>query len=164
MTFAGFCVLATIGSIIRWRLTEFFGIYKGTFIVNMIGSFCIGLINNLDNDAIIIIGIGLLGSLTTFSVFCANIDSFSKRNYRSSLAYVLLNVISGVIASTITPNSQWPSLQQCCADALQVELKLKTKLEFPTADQVEFVKPEINEDEFVAAQKEDVEEAKVTEA
>ena len=70
----------------------------------------------------------------------------------------------GVIASTITPNSQWPSLQQCCADALQVELKLKTKLEFPTADQVEFVKPEINEDEFVAAQKEDVEEAKVTEA
>ena len=69
----------------------------------------------------------------------------------------------GVIASTITPNSHWPSLQQCCADALQVELKLKTKLEFPTADQVEFVKPEINEDEFVAAQKEDVEEAKVTE-
>jgi len=104
MTFAAFCVLATIGSIIRWRLTEFFGIYKGTFIVNMIGSFCIGLINNLDNDAIIIIGIGLLGSLTTFSVFCSNIDSFSKRNYRSSLAYVLLNVISGVIASTIGLN------------------------------------------------------------
>ena len=57
MTLAAFCVLATIASVVRWKTTIFFGIYKGTFIVNMIGSFCIGLINNLDNDAIIIIGI-----------------------------------------------------------------------------------------------------------
>jgi len=71
--------------------------------------------------------------------------------------------VGGVIASTITPNSHWPSMQQCCADQIQIELKLKKKLEIPTADQVEFVQPELNEDEFEADQKEDKEEEKVTE-
>jgi len=69
----------------------------------------------------------------------------------------------GVISSTITPNSHWPSLLQECADALQVELKLKKRLEFPNPDEVEFVKSEVNEDKLEAEQKEDAEEAKVTE-
>lgn len=72
----------------------------------------------------------------------------------------------GVIASTITPNCEWHSLQQCCADAIQVELKLKKKLDVPTADEVEFVQPEpeVNEEEEVAKAQEEAQNVKVTEA
>jgi len=72
----------------------------------------------------------------------------------------------GVISSTITPNSHWPSLQQCCADALQVELKLKTKLEFPNPDEVEFKQPEpeANEEEDSAKAQKEEENSKVTKA
>lgn len=72
----------------------------------------------------------------------------------------------GVIASTITPNCHWPSIQQCCADGIQIELKLKKKLNVPTADEVEFVQPEpeVNEEEEVAKAQEEAQNTKVTEA
>ena len=99
-----FLALAAIGSVIRWKTSIFFGIYKGTFIVNTIGSFCLGLIIELNDPVLTIIGVGGLGSLTTFSTFCANLDSLSKRNYRSSFIYSLLAIISGVLAATIALN------------------------------------------------------------
>jgi hypothetical protein len=72
----------------------------------------------------------------------------------------------GVIASTITPNSHWPSMQQCCADAIQVELKLKKTLQIPNAEEVEFKQPEpeVNEEEEAHKAEEAEKNAKVTEA
>jgi len=74
--------------------------------------------------------------------------------------------IGGVIASTITPNSHWPSIQQCCADGIQVELKLKKVLEIPNADEIDFPQPEPAVDEEAEARKaaEAEENSKVTEA
>ncbi len=74
--------------------------------------------------------------------------------------------IGGVIASTLTPNCEWHSIQQDCANAIQVELKLKKKLEVPTADEVDFVQPEpeVNEEEENAKAQEEAENVKVTEA
>ena len=104
MTVVAFFTLAAIGSVIRWKTASFFGIYKGTLIVNIIGSFCLGLIIDLSDPGLTIISIGGLGSLTTFSTFCANLDSLSRKNYRSSLIYSLLTIISGVLAATIALN------------------------------------------------------------
>jgi hypothetical protein len=72
----------------------------------------------------------------------------------------------GVIASTITPNCAWPSIQQCCADAIQVELKLKKKLDFPNPDEVEFAQPqpEADEEAELAQAAEEAENKNVTEA
>jgi hypothetical protein len=72
----------------------------------------------------------------------------------------------GVIASTLTQNSAWPSIQQCCADAIQVELKLKKKLDFPTADEVEFVQPEpeVDEEAELARGAQEEESAKTNDA
>ena len=72
----------------------------------------------------------------------------------------------GVIASTITPNCEWHSLQQCCADAIQVELKLKKKLDFPNPDEIDFKQPEpkIDEDAEELKAAEEAENANVTEA
>ena len=104
MIVIAFFGLAAVGSVIRWKTTIFFGAHKGTFIVNVIGSFCLGLMVDLSNTGLTLIGIGGLGSLTTFSAFCANIDSLSEGNYRPGLVYALLTVITGVLAATIGLN------------------------------------------------------------
>ncbi len=104
MIVVAFFALATVGSVIRWKTTVFFGAHKGTFIVNVIGSFCLGLMVDLSNTGLTLIGIGGLGSLTTFSAFCANIDSLSESNYRPGLVYALFTVITGVLAATIGLN------------------------------------------------------------
>ena len=72
----------------------------------------------------------------------------------------------GVIASTITPNCAWPSIQQCCADAIQVELKLKKRLDIPNADEVEFVQPEpeVDEEAELAKGAQEEESAKTNDA
>ena len=59
---------------------------------------------DLSDTGLTLIGIGALGSLTTFSAFCANIDSLSEGNYRPGLVYALLTVITGVLAATIGLN------------------------------------------------------------
>ena len=104
MIVIAFFGLAAVGSVIRWKTTIFFGAHKGTFIVNVIGSFCLGLMVDLSDTGLTLIGIGGLGSLTTFSAFCANIDSLSEGNYRPGLVYALLTVITGVLAATIGLN------------------------------------------------------------
>lgn len=104
MIVIAFFGLAAVGSVIRWKTTIFFGAHKGTFIVNVIGSFCLGLMVDLSNTGLTLIGIGGLGSLTTFSAFCANIDSLSESNYRPGLVYALFTVITGVLAATIGLN------------------------------------------------------------
>tara|TARA_B100000287_G_scaffold297003_1_gene280138 strand:- start:98 stop:916 length:819 start_codon:yes stop_codon:yes gene_type:complete len=73
--------------------------------------------------------------------------------------------IGGVIASTITPNCHWPSIQQCCADGIQVELKLKKTLDIPNSDEVTFAEPQPEIDEEAESQKsiEEAENAGVTE-
>ncbi len=101
MTVVAFFALAAVGSVIRWKTALFFGTHRGTFLVNVIGSFCLGLVIDLGETGITLIGIGGLGSLTTFSTFCANIDSLSESNYRPGLLYALLTVIAGVLAATI---------------------------------------------------------------
>jgi hypothetical protein len=72
----------------------------------------------------------------------------------------------GIIASTITPNCAWPSIQQCCADAIQVELKVKKKLDVPTPDEVDFAQaqPEVDEVTEAAKMAEAEQNANVTEA
>jgi len=76
--------------------------------------------------------------------------------------------IGGVISSTLTPNCQWPSIQQCCADAIQVELKLKKTIDIPSADEVDFPQPEpqteLDEEAEAIKAAEDEENSKVTEA
>lgn len=104
MIVVAFFALAAVGSVIRWKTAIFFGAHKGTFLVNVIGSFCLGLMVDLSDSGLTLIGIGGLGSLTTFSTFCANIDSLSESDYRPGLLYALLTVIAGVLAATIGLN------------------------------------------------------------
>ena len=57
-----FLALAAIGSVIRWKASKIFGTYKGTFTVNTVGSFCLGLITDLNDPMLTIIGVGGLAA------------------------------------------------------------------------------------------------------
>ena len=103
-----------IGSILRFLIFNLCKIYfpyfpVGTLIVNIIGSFCIGLfVNYLNSKEIseIIIKyffiIGLLGSFTTFSAFSIETVELIKEGKISlSLIYIMLSFILSILAAYI---------------------------------------------------------------
>ena len=104
----------SLGSILRFLFSYFCKIYvpffpAGTLLVNIIGSFFIGLfvshLNNKEVSEIIIryfLIIGLLGSFTTFSAFSIEaLDLYKHNGLSLSLLYVMLSIILSVFAAYI---------------------------------------------------------------
>jgi CrcB protein len=80
--------------------------YLGTFLVNIVGSFLIGLIfglaireNSVINDQWrIVVATGFCGGFTTFSAFSYEMLQLIQRNHYSQfLLYTLLSLIIGVL-------------------------------------------------------------------
>ena len=102
------------GSILRFFVSYFCKIYFpnfpiGTLLVNILGSFCIGLLvsylNNKEISEIIIryfLIIGLLGSFTTFSAFSIEtLELFKQDKIVLSLFYISLSIILSISAAYI---------------------------------------------------------------
>tara|TARA_B100001123_G_scaffold355071_1_gene407912 strand:+ start:156 stop:527 length:372 start_codon:yes stop_codon:yes gene_type:complete len=102
----------SIGAILRFLISNYCKYYfpnlpVGTLIVNVIGSFLIGLfVSYLDNknisDLIIkyFLIIGLLGSFTTFSTFAIEVlELFKQNNAFFSLIYIMFSIILSVFAA-----------------------------------------------------------------
>ena len=75
----------------------------GTFVVNIIGCFLIGVLTSyflkVDNYLKFLLITGFCGGFTTFSTFSAeNYSLWQNGNYPVLLLYVLLNIIVGLIA------------------------------------------------------------------
>ena len=78
----------------------------GTFVVNVIGAFAIGVMfgANADQDLTLILGLGFLGGFTTFSTWMfeserLNVDGYpvaAARNIAFSTAVGFLGVVAGV--------------------------------------------------------------------
>jgi CrcB protein len=78
----------------------------GTFVVNVLGAFAIGILfgANADHDLTLIAGVGFLGGFTTFSTWMfeserLNVDSYpitAARNIAFSTAVGFLGVVAGV--------------------------------------------------------------------
>lgn len=98
------------GGIARWLLSQFFQRYSfyqypmGTFVVNVIGCFCIGLFYalfekyNIGNQSVkLFLTVGFCGSFTTFSTFVnENVSLFQTGNYGVSFLYLFLSLALGV--------------------------------------------------------------------
>ena len=79
----------------------------GTFAVNLIGCFFIGVIFSLaaknaqgSDDMKLLLATGFCGGFTTFSAFAIeNMELFKSGNNLTALTYILLSVTLGIIAT-----------------------------------------------------------------
>lgn len=77
----------------------------GTFTVNLVGSFLLGLIlgvniltETTNNNYIIAITVGFLGAFTTFATFCNEVIRFFKESQpKNGIIYLVLSLFGGLI-------------------------------------------------------------------
>ena len=98
-----------LGAVVRYQATLWlsgivvFGIPFSTLVVNVMGSFCIGLLMAglpffLDSDSLrLFLSVGLLGSLTTFSTFSFDVLMLLQQGlFLSAILTILFHNILGI--------------------------------------------------------------------
>lgn len=103
-----------IGAICRYALGNFISNkFKtsfpfGTFVINIIGSFILGLTNHfyleksISTTLWLFIGVGILGGFTTFSTFGYEaIQLLLTKKYKTALSYIILSTIISIIGAYI---------------------------------------------------------------
>lgn len=92
-----------IGSVLRWLCCQLVTNHWGTFVVNVLGAFFIGVAysyfekyTNLPPSTKTFIMTGLLGGFTTFSTYLLNfITLFSQNSHLEAFLYLICSVIVG---------------------------------------------------------------------
>ena len=107
MTIAfGVIVAGAVGTLMLVLATNLEGSFRrklvGTFAVNVVGSFLLGLLSASESNTALIIGIGGLGALTTFSTFISQVERLNRDESATTAAmYVMASVIVGVTAALV---------------------------------------------------------------
>ena len=101
-----FLFLAGCGASIRWRLQNLhlWDSWISTVCVNIFSSFFIGYLiaANPASEVVIIIGVGFLGSLSTFStVIMQSAKTIENRDYWLTVMILGLNIVLGVLFAYI---------------------------------------------------------------
>lgn len=82
----------------RWNRPG--GFPSGTLIVNVSGSFALGLLSGLGPPAMTVLGVGALGAYTTFSSFARDAAALVEtRRVRLAAAYVVASCGLGIAAA-----------------------------------------------------------------
>lgn len=73
----------------------------GTFTVNVLGSFVLGLLTGVGNQTIaLLVGVGFCGAFTTYSTFAAETTALAASGHRGKAALnVVLNLGAGLLAA-----------------------------------------------------------------
>ncbi len=103
-----------IGSILRYLLTTFISSSRdsefpwATFLINVVGSFAIGLVyslsarNLIGSDLRLLLATGLCGGFTTFSTFSTETFVLLRDGHVAlALLYVGGSVLAGLLATTL---------------------------------------------------------------
>jgi CrcB protein len=104
----GIGLLGGLGSVARFAIHR--GVTRadprdfpfGTFIVNVLGAFAIGVLFGArgGHDLTLLLGLGFLGGFTTFSTFSAQIVlEVDGGRTGTAIAYLLASVIGGIAAA-----------------------------------------------------------------
>ena len=103
LEFALLAVGAVVGAYLRYRLVEspvaFYGLPVNVLVVNVVGSFILGLFSvlsvafNLDSQYSLLVAVGFCGSFTTMSSFALETTNLLEANRFTLLA---LNILANV--------------------------------------------------------------------
>ena len=78
------------------------GAERGTLLINVAGSFALGLMGGLTGPTVTIVGTGALGAMTTFSTFVGDASALAEeRDTKTSAIYILLTLIGGTLAALV---------------------------------------------------------------
>ncbi|MEM8923550.1 MAG: CrcB family protein [Actinomycetota bacterium] len=93
---------AMVGAMVRFGLaTRFNGTFPtGTLLTNLAASFALGAVTGLDDAANTIVGIGLLGALSTWSTVANEAAEMARdRQGLQATLYVWATTSSGIVAA-----------------------------------------------------------------
>lgn len=108
-TFALVGIGGVFGALARYALTQSIPSQNfpiGTFLVNVIGSFILGAFtfSNSSSGVLLIVGVGICGSFTTFSTFSIETIRLIEEE---NLLYATINSIGTLIASLFAILIAW---------------------------------------------------------
>ena len=105
MIAVGFMLLAAAASLVRAAATSSDELNKrlaGTLAMNVVGAFALGLLSESGASTQIIVGVGGLGALTTFSSFVAQMATLVEAGRRRDAAgYLLATLVLGIGAAWV---------------------------------------------------------------
>lgn len=99
-----FVALAAGGALARWaprrRATSVRGAAAATLVVNLSGAFALGLLVGARPDAAVVtvVGVGALGSYTTFSTMVSDVLALAETQRRLDAGLYLATTIAGGVA------------------------------------------------------------------
>jgi fluoride exporter len=109
MNWIAVAVGGAVGSLLRYALSLVAnqpGWPYGTWLVNIVGSFCIGIFavwgkerGVLSPELYLLFATGLMGGFTTFSTFSLEVVTFwMEGQYSRGIAYVLTSVVASLLS------------------------------------------------------------------
>ena len=101
-----FVIAAALGAIARaeagHRWNRHDGFPYGTLVVNITGSLLLGLLANATSPLITVVGVGGLGTYTTFSSFARDAVALTEtRRLRSALVYIAASTCGAIAAAAL---------------------------------------------------------------
>lgn len=96
MTVLLFVASAAIGTVVRWQIGRRLPPPYTTLVVNLAGSFALGLLHGADAAVITVVGVGGLGALTTFSAFGQELVDLRAHRPAFAVAYLLATLCGGI--------------------------------------------------------------------
>jgi len=101
MTFVLVALGAAVGAPLRFLLAAWLDddLPYGTLIVNVVGSFLLGLLSAfaLDENAFALLGTGFCGGLTTYSAFAVQTVRLGRRGILYAAATILMSLCAGAL-------------------------------------------------------------------
>lgn len=103
-------LLGGVGAVLRFELDALVQLRAGgelplgTMVVNLSGSFCLGLLTGLSvtGDGLLVVGTGLLGSFTTFSTWMLETERLGEEGEgRLAVANIVLSLAGGLAAAAL---------------------------------------------------------------
>ena len=92
--------LAGAGTAIRLLASDHWpGGHRGTLLVNVVGSLLLGLLSGAGAPVPLVVGVGGLGALTTFSTFASDTLALARESRYRAVGHVATTVVLGLGAA-----------------------------------------------------------------